>query len=37
MRAERKAAEAVAAGQPIPDDVLATIRELNGKLPEGVA
>jgi NADH-quinone oxidoreductase subunit I len=35
MRAERKAAEAVAAGQPIPDDVLATIKELNGKLPAG--
>ncbi len=37
MRAERKAAEAVAAGQPIPDDVLATIKELNGKIPEGAA
>ena len=35
MRAERKAAEAVAAGQSIPDDVLATIKELNGKLPAG--
>lgn len=35
MRAERKAAEAVAAGQAIPDDVLATIKELNGKLPAG--
>ncbi|MEO8541393.1 MAG: 4Fe-4S binding protein, partial [bacterium] len=37
MRAERKAAEAVAAGQAIPDDVMATIRELNGKVPEGAA
>jgi hypothetical protein len=37
MRAERKAAEAVAAGQPIPDDVVATIKELNGKVPEGAA
>ena len=37
MRAEKKAAEAVAAGQAVPDDVLATIKELNGRLPEGVA
>jgi len=37
MRAEKKAAEAVARGEPIPEDVLATIKELNGKLPEGVS
>ena len=37
MRAEKKAAEAVAKGEPIPDDVLATIKELNGKIPEGAA
>ncbi|MGE0600981.1 MAG: NADH-quinone oxidoreductase subunit I [Dehalococcoidia bacterium] len=37
MRAERKAAEAIAKGEAVPDDVLATIKELNGKLPEGVS
>lgn len=37
MRAERKAGEAVAAGQPVPEDVMATLRELNGKIPEGAA
>jgi hypothetical protein len=37
MRAEKKAAEAIAKGEPVPDDILATIKELNGKLPEGVA
>jgi len=37
MRAEKKAAEAVAKGEAIPDDILATIKELNGKLPEGVS
>ena len=34
MRAERQAREALAAGQPIPDDVLATIKELGGIIPE---
>jgi hypothetical protein len=34
IRAERKAAEALAAGQLIPEDVLATIRELGGRVPE---
>ncbi|MBK8560936.1 NADH-quinone oxidoreductase subunit I [Candidatus Amarobacter glycogenicus] len=37
MRAEKKAAEAAAKGEAIPDDILATIKELNGKLPEGVS
>jgi hypothetical protein len=37
MRAEKKAAEAVAKGEAVPDDILATIKELNGKLPEGVS
>jgi NADH-quinone oxidoreductase subunit I len=37
MRAERKAAEAVAKGEAIPADVLATIQELNGKVPEGAS
>jgi hypothetical protein len=37
MRAEKKAAEAVAAGQPSPDDVMATLKELNGKIPQGAA
>jgi hypothetical protein len=37
MRAERKAAEAVARGEAIPADVLATIQELNGKVPEGAS
>jgi hypothetical protein len=37
MRAEKKAAEAVAKGEAIPEDILATIKELNGKVPEGVA
>jgi hypothetical protein len=35
MRAERKAREALAAGEPIPDDVLATIKELGGTVPGG--
>ncbi|MGH2607907.1 MAG: 4Fe-4S binding protein [Tepidiformaceae bacterium] len=35
MRAERKAKEAVARGEAIPEDVLATIQELGGDLPEG--
>ncbi len=34
MRAERKANEALAAGEPIPEDVAATIRELGGVVPE---
>ena len=33
MRAERKAREAVAAGEPVPADVVATIRELGGEVP----
>ena len=33
MRAEKKAAEAVAAGEPVPDDIAATIRELGGTVP----
>lgn len=37
MRAERRAREAVAKGEPIPEDALATIKELNGKMPEGAA
>ncbi len=37
MRAEKKAAEAIAKGEAVPDDILATIKELNGKLPEGVS
>ena len=37
MRAEKKAAEAVAKGEAVPEDILATIKELNGKLPEGVS
>ena len=36
MRAERKAKEAVDAGQEIPADVLATIQELGGVVPEKV-
>ena len=35
MRAERKAKEALERGEPIPEDVLATIKELGGKIPEG--
>jgi len=35
MRAERQAKEALAKGEPIPEEVLATIKELGGKLPEG--
>jgi hypothetical protein len=27
MRAERRAKEALAAGQPVPDDIVATLRE----------
>ncbi len=34
MRAERKAREALASGEPIPDDVIATIKELGGTVPE---
>jgi len=34
MRAEKKAAEALAKGDAIPADILATIKELNGKVPE---
>ncbi len=34
MRAERKAREALANGEPIPEDVAATIRELGGTVPE---
>jgi len=34
MRAERKAREALAAGEPIPDDIIATIKELGGTVPE---
>ncbi|MBA4181778.1 MAG: hypothetical protein C0506_14405, partial [Anaerolinea sp.] len=33
MRAERKAAELAAAGEPIPDDIAQTIRELGGVVP----
>ncbi len=36
MRAERKAREALARGEPIPEDVIQTIKELGGTLPEGV-
>jgi NADH-quinone oxidoreductase subunit I len=35
MRAERAAREALAKGEPIPDDVIQTIKELGGTLPEG--
>jgi hypothetical protein len=35
MRAERKAKEAVEKGEAIPDDVLATIKELGGNVPGG--
>jgi NADH-quinone oxidoreductase subunit I len=35
MRAERRAKEALAKGEPIPEDVLATIQELGGTVPEG--
>ncbi len=35
MRAERQAKEALAKGEAIPDEVLATIKELGGKVPEG--
>ena len=35
MRAERKAAEAQQNGEAIPDDVLATIKELGGTVPPG--
>ncbi|MBE0610823.1 MAG: NADH-quinone oxidoreductase subunit I [Dehalococcoidia bacterium] len=35
MRAERKAKEAIEKGEAIPDDVLATIKELGGNVPEG--
>ena len=35
MRAERKAKEAIEKGETIPDDVLATIKELGGKVPGG--
>jgi NADH-quinone oxidoreductase subunit I len=37
MRAERKAREALEAGQEIPADVLATINELGGTVPSGVS
>jgi NADH-quinone oxidoreductase subunit I len=37
MRAERKAKEALEAGQPIGEDVLATINELGGTVPSGGA
>ena len=37
MRAERKAKEALAAGQEIPADVIATINELGGTVPQGVS
>ncbi len=33
MRAERKAKESLAAGEAIPDDVVATIKELGGEVP----
>ena len=35
MRAERKAREAIEKGEAIPEDVLATIKELGGTVPEG--
>lgn len=35
MRAERRAREALAKGEPIPEDVIQTIKELGGTLPEG--
>jgi hypothetical protein len=34
MRAERKANEARAAGEPIPDDVMATLRELGSPMAQ---
>ncbi|HSE46133.1 MAG TPA: hypothetical protein VLA89_12475, partial [Gemmatimonadales bacterium] len=34
MRAERKAREALARGEAIPEDVVATIKELGGTVPE---
>jgi hypothetical protein len=34
MRAERNAKAALARGEAIPEDVLATIRELGGAIPE---
>jgi hypothetical protein len=34
MRAERKAKEALARGETIPEDVVATIKELGGTVPE---
>ncbi len=37
MRAERKAKEALAAGQEIPADIIATINELGGTIPERTA
>jgi hypothetical protein len=37
MRAEKKAREAVAAGEPIPDDIMATLNELGGEIPGGAA
>jgi len=33
MRAERKAKESLAAGEPVPADVMATIKELGGEVP----
>jgi hypothetical protein len=33
MRAERRAREAAERGEPIPDDVIQTIRELGGVIP----
>ncbi|MEJ5220486.1 MAG: hypothetical protein WHT63_00590, partial [Tepidiforma sp.] len=36
MRAERRAREALAKGEPIPEDVIQTIKELGGTLPEGI-
>jgi hypothetical protein len=33
MRAEKKAKELAAAGEPIPDDIAQTIRELGGTVP----
>jgi hypothetical protein len=35
MRAERRAREATEAGEPIPDDVMATLRELGSPMAEG--
>lgn len=35
MRAERRAREALEAGEPIPDDVMATLRELGSPMAEG--